>query len=300
MERESGRHRYEPRYDLAETETYRRIGTLLETRRPHVEDRLICYEIDDSNPNDRQYTDVARTVEGNVFFDSFQNTPEDMRKLYGEADEARRSIFFLVVDQQEKRPAGVLRMIREQVGSEGQSALPTLKALETMYQGVDGMEDAAELYKDPVHYNQILRDYYNISDPARCWDIATAAVPTDYRTTGASALAYRAGLKAAKKAGARDFFAIIDETALRGMTKLGFPFHALPVTNWVAFEGSDDSLPVHGYVDEFENAILDKEQEMIAEGKGGVASRMAFKIIGAGARDDAIIPSQDGTHDYAA
>lgn len=279
----------EAQYDLSEVEIVQRIEQLLEERRPAVTDTLVCYELDDANANNRLYTDVARTVEGGVFSESFQNDIDSMEALYGKADREHRSVFLLAIDQEAKRPAGVLRMIRERQEQNSPSALPTFEALQTMFKGVEGAENAARLYRDPREYTTFLRHEYGITNPLRCWDIAIAAVPTEYRASGVAGLVYRAGLKAAKREGVRDFFSIIDRKAYRGMEALGFPFAALPGAQWVPFEGSGESLAVHGYTDEFEPAILAKEQELIRNDRERIAARMAFQVIGAGAHDSAIM-----------
>ncbi|MDX2776649.1 hypothetical protein PV379_04800 [Streptomyces caniscabiei] len=260
-------------YDLPEEEMVRRANLLLE--RMPVENGLVCFELDDTKKQDALFEDVARTLEARAF-KKFENTPEDMVRLYGQHDKAADNLFFhdLYVENGLASPAGTLRMVRNR-----ENGLPTINGL------------AAKKKIEPSLYGDFLYEFYGIGDPSKCWDIATAAVAPEYRGTQASGLVYRAGLLAAKKAGIEHFFAIIDKEAFKGMEILGFPFKPLPGESWQEFEGSPSSLPVYGRVADFEPAIQARQEEWIRAGKRGIAERFPFDIIGRGTSDNLILLS---------
>lgn len=260
-------------YDLPEEEMVRRANQLLE--RMPIENGFVCFELDDTKKQDAPFEDVARTLEASAFR-KFKNTPLDMERLYGRHDQAAENLFFhdLHVEDGIASPAGALRMVRNQ-----KNGMPTVNEL------------AKKKKIDPSMYSKFLYEFYGVDDPSKCWDIATAAVAPEYRRTQASALVYRAGLLAAKKAGVEHFFAIIDEEAYKGMEMLGFPFQPLPGETWQEFEGSPASLPVYGRVDDFEPAIQARQEELIRAGKRGLAERLPFDIIGRGSSDHLIILS---------
>lgn len=260
-------------YDLSEEEMFRRANQLLE-RHP-VENGFVCFELDDTKTEDAPFEDVARTLETRGF-EKFKNTPQDMVRLYGQHDRAADNLFYhdLYVENGVASPAGALRMVRNQ-----QNGIPTINEL------------ARKKKIDASLYGDFLYEFYGIDDPSKCWDIATAAVAPEYRRTQASAFVYRAGLLGAKKAGVEHFFAIIDEDAYKNMEMLGFPFQPLPGETWQEFEGSPASLPVYGRVADFESAIQARQDELLREGKKGLATRFPFDIIGRGKSDNLIILS---------
>lgn len=264
------------RYTLPPEEVQKRVRELLETREPVSIDGLTCYVLDDRKDEDLYYGDISRTLEGDVFFQRFEDTPQDLVNLYGEHDKRRQNLFMLAIDTNIERAVGTLRMVRDfEDGDETHSNIPTIREL-------------AKTKENPGAYIKQVYDHYGVKERSKCWDIAMAAVPEEFRGTEASARVYRAGLKEAQDRGVEDFFAIIDEIAYRPMQKLGFPFEPLPGETWMPFAGSELSLPVHGKVKDFEPSIRARKQALIAKGMARIATRLPFDVISEGNKDDAI------------
>ena len=92
-------------YDMSDSERDALTEQFLATKRPDS-GRFACFTLEGTDP----FANIARQVERAVFEDSWGNDATLMKKEWGPYDE--HSLFFMVVDTQEKVPAGVLRMIR--------------------------------------------------------------------------------------------------------------------------------------------------------------------------------------------
>jgi len=260
---------YEPKeehavkYDLSDEELHSFTAELLREYPPTGDEKVVCYRIDDTMKVD--YANVARTVECRVFDPKFKNDPEDMKEGYGSYED--QSFFFLAIDTEGKKPAGVFRIIRS-----GEHGFKTLN-------------DIAGIKDDP-EYIQRVYEHYDIDNPEECWDLATAAVIPEYYGTGP--LLYRAALVGSQDENIKHFFSVIDKTAYRPMDVMGFPFEPLFETDWMEYMGSKLSLPVHGDAPAFESTIRQREQEMERDGKQRLIGATAIGTIGRGERDDAL------------
>ena len=164
---------------------------------------------------DDPLADVARTVERQVFEESFGNDAATMTAEYGPYE--KESLFFLVLDRRTALPVGAGRVIDgggktldDAPGQIGED-LSTIVAAHEMYEG-------------------------------RIWDFATVAVLPDYRGGRSallvSSLLYRTFLKAGRRAGVKHVVTMLDSRVARSMTLLGAPVQAMAGSAPFAYLGS--------------------------------------------------------------
>jgi hypothetical protein len=160
---------------------------------------------------DDPLADVARSVERQVFEESFGNDATTMTAEYAAYE--KDSLFFLVLDRRTAMPAGAGRVIEgggktldDAPGRIGVD-LSTIVAAHGLYEG-------------------------------RIWDFATVAVLPEYRGGRSglvvSSLLYRTFLNAGRRAGVRHVVTMLDKGAFRSMTLLGAPFE--PMAGSAPFE----------------------------------------------------------------
>ena len=153
---------------------------------------------------DDPLADVARTVEREVFQESFGNDAATMAAEYGPYE--KDSLFFLVLDRRTAMPVGAGRVI------EG---------------GGRTLDDAPDRIGADLSTIVAAHDLYD----GRIWDFATIAVRPQYRAGKSallvSALLYRTFLNAGRRAGVRHLVAMLDSRAFRSLTLLGAPFVAM-------------------------------------------------------------------------
>jgi hypothetical protein len=153
---------------------------------------------------DDPLADVARTVERQVFEESFGNDATTMTAEYGPYE--KDSLFFLVLDRRTAMPVGAGRVI------EG---------------GGKTLDDAPERIGVDLSAIVATHDLYE----GRIWDFATVAVLPEYRGGKSallvSSLLYRTFLNAGRRAGVRHVVTMLDSRAFRSMTLLGAPVEAL-------------------------------------------------------------------------
>lgn len=247
-------------YDVSVTEMQSRVKDLLVDRPPHTASPIICYEVG----NDNYMGDVARTIERVVFEKRFGNDTQTMAKIYGPYEAS--SSFFLSIDQSMRYPVGALRVI-----SNSQVGLMTLNSLP------DSVTD--------MDINEIMA-YHNISSLNDCWDIGTIAVMPEYRQQGkgVSLQLYRAMYKAATNGEIKHLLSIIDKVPHDTMTKyLGIPFEPLAGSGPFEFEGSKNSIAVHGFVPDFYKKM--KRKSKTAK---GLLARKALRPLVFGTEDHSI------------
>jgi hypothetical protein len=148
-------------YDLSDAERDCLTRDFLATQFVPAGQRFACFELDGRDP----YSDIARQLEREVFFDSWGNDAATMAREYGPYDD--HSLFFLAIDTHAEAPAGVLRMIRNSPA------------------GLKTIVDLDDTEKSPIAPVTIpvadVTAHHRIDDLNRCWDGATAAVPRRYR-----------------------------------------------------------------------------------------------------------------------
>jgi hypothetical protein len=182
-------------YDLDETAVRRLTADAL-ARHPELSGRFVGLAVGATDP----LADVARTVERQVFEESFGNDATEMADEYERYEQD--SLFFVVLDRQAGLPAGAARVI------DG---------------GGKTLDDAPALIgvgRDTIVALHELRS-------GRIWDFATLAVPPAYRgrsSLAVSTLLYRTFLNAGHRAGVRHLLAMLDHRAHRNLMLVGAPF----------------------------------------------------------------------------
>lgn len=186
-----------------------------------------CYLI----PHRSRFSDLARVVECTVFERFFGNTPEQMVDAYAAYEE--HSMFFLVVDQLQRRAAGALRVI-----------LPSPKGLKSL-NDISG----PPLYVDAA---QIV-EHHAIADPRRCWDIGTLAVHKEYRAAGSdhmvSLMLYGQLYALLCRREIDHMVTILDRHAYGQLTELlGVPFVPIAASEPFSYLGSEHSRACYMHV----------------------------------------------------
>lgn len=190
------------RYELHGNVAAELAEQLLTLHPPTSSRRFVCYPL----PGTGRFADLGRAVELEVFGAVFGDTRAQLEAEYGPYDRASR--FFVVMDQRQRRAAGVLRVIENSA-----AGLKTLRDIA----GPLGMPEAA------------VRARHGIGDLDRCWDVGTLAVRPEYRRSATrgrtvSLLLYRALYVHALRTGVEHFVTAMDRHAHRVLLTLGVPF----------------------------------------------------------------------------
>lgn len=178
---------------------------------------------------------VARTVERQVFEESFGNDAGTMAAEYGPYED--RSLFFVVLDRHTGMPAGAGRII------EGYGAAVKTVRDAPKHIGIDstGILAAHDL------------------TGKRIWDFATVAVLPQYRggksALTVSSLLYRAFLLAGKRAGIKHVVTMLDRGAYRNMMLLGAPLQTLAGSKPFAYLGSPETRALYVPFEDLEPGI---------------------------------------------
>jgi hypothetical protein len=110
--------------------------------------------------------ELGRHLERRVFLESFGNTVEDLTREYAPYESS--SLFILVIDHRRHLPAGVIRVVRA-----SPAGFKSLNDLEP------GWGESAE---------EVMRRTALDVGPDKIWDVATLAVPLEYRSRAAGGL----------------------------------------------------------------------------------------------------------------
>jgi hypothetical protein len=193
-------------YDLDEGTVRRLVANAL-AGHPSATARFVALAVGPSDP----LSDVARTVERQVFEESFGNDVASMTAEYRRYEDD--SLFFLVLDRSTGLPAGAGRAI------DG---------------GGKTLDDAPGCINVPLSTIVAVHDLAS----GRIWDNATLAVLPEYRGAGSglavSTLLNRTFLKAGRLAGVRHVVTMLDSRAHRNFKLLGVEF--VPMAGSEPFE----------------------------------------------------------------
>lgn len=180
--------------------------------------RFVALAVGPSDP----LAGVARTVERQVFEQSFGNDAAEMAAEYGPYEEA--SLFFLVLDRRTGLPAGAGRVI------DG---------------GGKTLDEAPDLIGKDL--SEIVAGHH--MHDGKIWDFATVGVLPGYRGGRSgpmvSSLLYRTFLKAGHRAGVRHLVALLDHRAHRNLSLLGVPFVPMANSAPFAYLGSPSTMALH-------------------------------------------------------
>jgi hypothetical protein len=183
-------------YDLDEI-AVRRLTAVALTTHADRPGRFLALAVASTSP----LADVARTVERQVFEESFGNDSGTMAAEYRRYEDD--SLFFLVLDRSTGLPAGAARVI------DG---------------GGKTLDDAPARIGTDLSAIVALHGLHT----GRIWDFATLAVLAAYRDgrsgLAVSSLLYRTFLNAGRLAGVRHLVAMLDHRAHRNLKLIGVEF----------------------------------------------------------------------------
>ena len=206
------------KYTLSEDELVSLSQLLLAEQPPTVSERFVGYMVEGTE----EASNLARHVERVVFEERFELDDAKMTRLYGPYETS--STFFLVMDTQESRPAGVAR-----VGRNGPAGLLTLN-------------DAATMVGFSV---EDFKAHYKVDSLDDVWDLGTTTVLKEYRAFDnhlVSQICYHCFWARAMHEGIKHYVTILDGDIRRTFALLGLPFAPFPGTGEVTHEGSTDSM----------------------------------------------------------
>ncbi len=243
-EKNTRRYNYEP---TPQDEEERLVNSLIERRMGASDKKFGMYII----KGDDEVSQIARSLEAEVFGEFFNNDPDLMAREYGPYEDA--SLFILVVDQESKKAAGLIRIIENsEVGFKSVVDLPRY------WHGPDGR---------PVELNKLAEEN-NLSDrnPETTWDIATLAVREGYNKTLVRPALFHGVFKLSKENGIKDWVGIVDEIVINKVTipsgvhfkVYNYEGQPLPAENYL----DAMSLPVYGNVDEIEKGVKETSEEI--------------------------------------
>jgi hypothetical protein len=208
------------------------------------------YVLDSTEPA----SELARTIERNVFYETFGNTPELLAAEYDPYEEA--SIFLCVIDHAQRAPAGMLRLVMP--SSYGFKSLHDLERL----WGLTPDELAA---RHGIEF-----------DLSSMFDMATLAVPPAYRGAAASGLVATALYQGLGLIGRRFDIqwcvAILDQIVLKQINRpFARPLAPIPSTEPRRYLDSPSSQPVYIDVADYKARVglLDPDMHrLIFRGEG--------------------------------
>jgi hypothetical protein len=217
---ERKRHNSVPAYSMTPPQLNRQIERLVSEHPASGSGRFAAYRIRGTSP----YSDIARSIESEVFRRFFGNTPEELEASYGAYDVHSR--FILAVDRETNQAAGTLRVI------------------ETSELGLKSLNDIREA---PLELSlQSVLDYHGIKDLRTCWDVGTMAVRKPYRGQDnahfVGTMLYGLFLAAARAEDIQHAVAILDGHAYRQLTEmLAVPFETIAGTAPFEYLGAKGS-----------------------------------------------------------
>jgi len=191
--------------------------------------------------------DLGRHVERRVFLESFGNTVDLLQQEYGPYETS--SWFIVVVDHLRQLPAGAMRVVRP-----SPAGLKSLHDLESVW------GEAAEV---------VMRRTGLDVDQDRIWDIATLAVPPEYRHKATGGLVtmglYQTLSLAALLSGTQLFVAILDMPVFRILRwKLHMIFAGYQGLGPKPYLGSPASIPAWCDVVESERRLATVDPDLHA------------------------------------
>jgi len=214
------------------------------------EGRFGCYLLAASS----SYSDIARAIECEVFEKFFGNVPAEMAREYARYEAS--SLFFLVVERETQRPAGVLRVIEHSAA---------------------GLKTLNDIQGAPLHLptSKVLARH-GIDDLRRCWDVGTLAVVKEFRGKAhnhiVSTMLYGLLHVAVRKHAIDHLVAVLDSHAYMQLTQLlGVPFVPILGSEPFSYLGSENSRAAYAHmphvtpaVEAFMSSLNDDMRRLLA------------------------------------
>jgi hypothetical protein len=208
---------------------------------------------------DDPLADVARTVERQVFEETFGNDAATMTAEYGPYE--KDSLFFLVIDRRTALPAGAARVI------EG---------------GGKTLDEAPDRIGIDLSTVVAAHDMYD----GRIWDFATLAVLPEYRGGKSallvSSLLYRTFLNAGRRAGVRHVVMMLDNRAYRGLSLIGAPFVAMAGSEPFEYLGSASTRALYLAFGTVESSIAEQGErlrKLVGSFRGEIRARGLRRLV---------------------
>lgn len=214
-------------YDMPKEQIDDLTRRLLACRVEDGSDRFVGIEIEGSDP----FSNIARHLELEVFAEKFGNDVDCLIREYGPYEES--SLFFVVIDAEEKTPAAAVRMIRNSAAG--------LKTLVDMENGA--------ITPTPVAIDDVMR-FHHIDDLDRCWDGGSGVAERRYRSTLGVFLAMVRAFHAAVVRDDIAHFVSIQAAPVRRITERLMRVPLVPLANTRPFLYMDapDSQAVYGHI----------------------------------------------------
>jgi len=199
-------------------------------------------------------SELGRVVERAVFEEFFDNSPELLAQEYDQYEPA--SLFLCVVDNRRLVPAGVMRLV---VSS------PC---------GFKSLDDIPRVWGERI--DDAIASSGSGLDRARCWDVATFAITSEYRgaaTEGLVSLAlYQALVMTARSCDVPWFVAVLDVSVLAAISeRMADPFTRFPGLAPRPYLDSPASVPVFVDLDAYQPRLAELDptmHEILFEGAG--------------------------------
>jgi hypothetical protein len=250
----------EVNYNLDSDSRASLTADLLRNFPPQAEGQYACYAL----PGMGLYANLARTIELEVFDETFQNDQSYMEEQYGPYESASK--FFLVVDCDASQPVGALRVIQN-----SENGHKTLN---------DIQQPPLELSLDSV------LDHHAITDLDKCWDVGTLAVLKKYRGRKTdqipSTTLYRALYTGAVDEHIEHFVTVIDKEPYQALLLFGIPFVPMMDTDYFEYMGSPGSMAAYAHVTEFVGEMTAAKEKLDSEMLALLSPYLARLMLGEG------------------
>lgn len=172
-------------------------------------------------------SDVARSLECEVFFEYFGNDAEEMHREYGVYEE--HSEFIVVVDHRRHIAVGVVRLIKH-----------SEKSLKTFVDTTDDLSPWKLSHEEIRGAHEVAYD--------KTWDIATIAVKRRYRSKLARrfirSLMLHALHRHALSVDAEHWVALLDDIHLKTFREIGIPIDTIAGSQGQPYLGSKSTTPI--------------------------------------------------------
>lgn len=195
---------------------------------------------------DSRYANLARSIESEVFYEFFNNDSELMEREYGLYESASK--FFLVIDKEDSRRAGVMRLLHD-----SDSGFKAVNDVQRM--GLTALDSVSIL------------DSFGIKHSKSTIEIATIAAAPDYRGSKSdqlvSASMYRALYKYCKSFGYKDLIAVIDAKPLQNLININLPVEMSSVVDspFEYLDAKNNSL-IHIPIDEIKDYMIARDPDV--------------------------------------
>lgn len=212
--------------------------------------------IDGTDPR----SDVARLTEYSVFQETFGNSYELMEQEYTPYDDA--STFIFVVDVENKRPFGSLRLIRD-----NPNGLKTINDVNDPK--FPWGKDFIGLLQDHLESNPNLHAEDKVFDPSGAFDVGTLGVERSYRKDSfvrdtAKLAICRAALLYTEQQGLRDWIMVIDEDAMSNIQNtFDSPLEFIPGLDGASYLDSPVSYPMYLNMQLYRQRIAQERPDLV-------------------------------------